>query len=85
MQAGPPKNRRALLYKEYIKKMRKNKRATSYYNTKTNKYAVVDKGQVKVYDVTRSFGQTIKMKFIKSYVIESLTQDELIKLTERRV
>lgn len=61
--------------------MRKNKRATSYYNTKTNKYAVVDKGQVKVYDVTRSF----KMKFIKSYVIESLTQDELIKLTERRV
>lgn len=61
--------------------MRKNKRATSYYNTKTNKYAVVDNGQVKVYDVKRSF----KMKLIKSYVNESLTQDELIKLTERRV
>ena len=40
--------------------MRRNKRATSYYNTKTNKYAVVDKGQVKVYDVTRHFGQTVK-------------------------
>lgn len=65
--------------------MRRNERATSYYNTKTNKYAVVDKGQVKVYDVTRKFGQTVKMKFVKSYVIGSVTQDELIKMTERRV
>lgn len=65
--------------------MRRNKRATSYYNTKTNMYAVVDKGEVKVYDVTRHFGQTVKMKFIKSYVIGSLTQDELIKMTERRI
>lgn len=65
--------------------MRRNKLATSYYNTKTNKYAVVDKGQVKVYDVTRHFGQTVKMKFFKSYVIGSVTQDELIKMTERRV
>ncbi len=65
--------------------MRRKQRVTSYYNTKTNKYAVVDKGQVKVYDVTRHFGQTVKMKFVKSYVIGSVTQDELIKMTERRV
>lgn len=65
--------------------MRRKKLGTSYYNTKTNKYAVVDKGQVKVYDVTRDFGQTVKMKFVKSYVIGSVTQDELIKMTERRV
>lgn len=65
--------------------MRRNQHATSYYNTKTNKYAVVDKGQVKVYDVTRHFGQTVKMKFLKAYVIGSVTQDELIKMTERRV
>lgn len=65
--------------------MRRNQCATSYYNTKTNKYAVVDKGQVKVYDVTRHFGQTVKMKFVRSYVIGSVTQDELIKMTERRV
>lgn len=65
--------------------MRKNKRATAYYNTKTNKYAVLDKGQVKVYDVTRPFGETVKMKFVRSYVIGSVTQDELIKMTERRV
>lgn len=65
--------------------MRKNKRATAYYNTKTNKYAVVDEGEAKIYEVKRNDAGSVKMKFIKSYVIGSLTQDELIKMTERRV
>lgn len=65
--------------------MRKNKRATAYYNTKTNKYAVVDNGRAKIYEVKRNGAGFVKMKHVRSYTIGSLTQDELIKMTERSV